>query len=128
MAFGDIPNRKTRRFELRLSDQELKEFLALEKSLGISRADIVRIRVLKNSAKMLVNAKDLLKHLDLIGTELGRSGNNINQLAKHANTLQKHGQLAPGIATDFNALFSEYIRLQNELEKLIRQLLRQMKG
>lgn len=44
---------KTRRFELRLSEQELQQLIELEKSLGISRADIVRIRVLQKQPKCL---------------------------------------------------------------------------
>ena len=119
---------KIRRFELRLSEQELKQFLELEKSLGISRSDIVRIRVLKNAANMLVNAKELMKKLDATGAELGRSGNNINQLARHANILHKQGLLSQSIATEFNSLLGEYIALQQELERVIRQIIRLMKG
>lgn len=119
---------KIRRFELRLSEQELKQFLELEKSLGISRSDIVRIRVLKNATNMLVNAKELMKKLDVTGAELGRSGNNINQLARHANILHKQGLLSQSIATEFNSLLGEYITIQQELEKVIRQIIRLMKG
>jgi len=119
---------KIRRFELRLSEPELQQFQELEKFLGISRADIVRIRVLKNSAKMLVNAKELMKQLDGIGAELGRSGNNINQLAKHANILYKQGLLNQSVATEFNSLLGRYISVQQELETIIRQIIRLMKG
>lgn len=119
---------KIRRFELRLSEQELRQFLEMEKSLGISRSDIVRIRVLKNTANMLVNAKELMKKLDATGAELGRSGNNINQLAKHANILNKQGLLSQSIATQFNSLLGSYIATQQELEKVIRQIIRLMKG
>lgn len=119
---------KVRRFELRLSEQELMQFLELEKSLGISRSDIVRIRVLKNAANMLTNTKELMKKLDAIGAELGRSGNNINQLAKHANILQKQGLLSQSVATEFTSLLGGYITVQQELEKNIRQIVRLMKG
>lgn len=104
MAKNELSPRKIRRFELRLSEPELHQFLELEKSLGISRADIVRIRVLKNSTKMLVNAKELMKQLDLIGAELGRSGNNINQLARHANVLHKRGMLRHEVTAEFSTL------------------------
>lgn len=119
---------RTRRFELRLSEAERAQFLELEKSLGISRADIVRIRVLQYSKKMLVNTAEMMKLLDSIGTELGRSGNNINQLARHANTLQRQGILHPALVHDLTPLLSEYIRVQRELEKSLRQLLRLMRG
>jgi hypothetical protein len=119
---------KIRRFELRLSEPELKQFLELEKSLGISRSNIVRIRVLKNATNMLLNAKELMTKLDATGAELGRSGNNINQLARHANLLHKQGLLSQSIATEFNSLLGEYITIQQELEKVIRQIIRLMKG
>lgn len=119
---------RNRRFELRLSEAERTQFLELEKALGLSRADIVRIRVLQHSKKMLVNTTEIMKLLDSIGTEIGRSGNNINQLAKHANTLHQQGMLHSTIMRDFAPLLTEYIRLQRRLEQSIRQLIRVIRG
>ena len=127
-TIGSTFSPKIRRFELRLSEQEFSQFIELEKSLGISRADIIRLRVLKNSSTLLVNAKDLMKLLDEIGTELGKSGNNINQLARHANVLHKQGSLNQSVITDFTSLFGKYILVQQELEKAIRQIIRLMKA
>ncbi|MGE6221165.1 plasmid mobilization relaxosome protein MobC [Nubsella zeaxanthinifaciens] len=121
-------DRRVRRFELRLSEAEHGQFLELERTLGISRADIVRIRVLKNSTKMLLDTRELFRRLDRIGAELGRSGNNINQLAKHANVLNKRGLLTPDILELFNKLFTDHINVQKEMEKQFRQLIRLMKG
>lgn len=119
---------RSRRFELRLSEAERTQFLELEKELGLSRADIVRIRVLQHSKKMLVNTTEIMKLLDSIGTEIGRSGNNINQLAKHANTLQQQGILQASLIRDLAPLLTEYIRLQRRLEQSIRQLIRLIRG
>ncbi|QQD14385.1 hypothetical protein [Sphingobacterium sp. UDSM-2020] len=119
---------RSRRFELRLSEAERTQFLDLEKSLGLSRADIVRIRVLQNSKKMLVNTTEIMKLLDSIGTEIGRSGNNINQLAKHVNTLQQQGMFHSALIRDLAPLLTEYIRLQRRLEQSIRQLIRLIRG
>ncbi len=119
---------RTQRFELRLSEAERTQFLELEKALGISRADIVRIRVLQHSKKMLVNTTEIMKLLDSIGTEIGRSGNNINQLAKHANILQQQGMLHDILIRDLIPLLTEYVRLQRELEQSIRQLIRLIRG
>ncbi|MFE2861678.1 ribbon-helix-helix domain-containing protein [Sphingobacterium multivorum] len=119
---------RTRRFELRLSEAERAQFLELEKALGLSRADIVRIRVLQHSKKMLVNTAEIMKLLDSIGTEIGRSGNNINQLAKHANTLQQQGMLHSSLVRDLAPLLTEYIRLQRRLEQSIRQIIRLIRG
>ena len=119
---------RTRRFELRLSEAERTQFLELEKALGLSRADIVRIRVLQHSKKMLVNTTEIMKLLDSIGTEIGRSGNNINQLAKHANIMQQQGMLHAVLIRDLIPLLTEYVRLQRELEQSIRQLIKLIRG
>lgn len=119
---------RNRRFELRLSEAERAQFFELEKALGLSRADIVRIRVLQHSKKMLVNTTEIMKLLDGIGTEIGRSGNNINQLAKHANSLQQQGMLHSAIMRDLAPLLTEYIRLQRKLEQSVRRLIRLMIG
>lgn len=119
---------RNRRFELRLSEAERTQFLDLEKALGLSRADIVRIRVLQHAKKMLVNTTEIMKLLDSIGTEIGRSGNNINQLAKHANTLHQQGLLHPDLIRDLTPLLTEYIRLKRSLEQSIRQLIRLIRG
>src|SRR5690606_40578639 len=110
---------RTRRFELRLSEAERTQFLDLEKALGLSRADIVRIRVLQYSKKMLVNTTEIMKLLDGIGTEIGRAGNNINQLSKHANTLQQQGTLHSTLVRDLAPLLTAYIRLQRKFEEHI---------
>jgi len=119
---------RNRRFELRLSENELLKFIELENMLGLSRSEIIRLRVLENSTSVMVNASDLLKKLDGIGTELGRSGNNINQLARHANTLNKEGKIDPQVVNTFINLFSEYIKIQVEIEKAMRQLIRLMRN
>ena len=77
---------------------------------------------------MLLNTKELMKQLDSIGAELGRSGNNINQLARHANILHKQSLLNQSVITEFNSLLGQYITVQQELEKRIRQIIRLMKG
>lgn len=124
----DTGELRTKRFELRLSEAERSAFLELEKSLGISRADIVRIRVLREGKKMLVNTTQIMKQLDNIGTELGRSGNNINQLSRHANSLQQQGLLRAGLLNELSPLLSEYTRMQRSLERSLRQLIRLIRG
>ncbi|WP_182982328.1 plasmid mobilization relaxosome protein MobC [Sphingobacterium sp. UME9] len=77
---------------------------------------------------MLVNTTEIMKLLDGIGTEIGRSGNNINQLARHANTLQQQGMLRAVLIRDLVPLLTEYVRLQRELEQSVRQLIRLIRG
>jgi hypothetical protein len=73
---------------------------------------------------MLLNGRELLSQLDQIGAELGRAGNNINQLARHANVLSKQRELTPEVAANFNKLFDRYIGEQREIEKVLRHIIR----
>ncbi|WP_286801712.1 MULTISPECIES: plasmid mobilization protein [Sphingobacterium] len=121
-------NNRVFRFELRLTENEKAQFLALEKSLGINRSEIVRNRVLNRSSRILVDSKTILQMLDTLGSELGRSGNNINQLARHINTLKLHGKLEPGELSRFPSLIADYIKYQRQIEQEFRNLMRLIKG
>lgn len=120
--------KRTKIIKARLTEDEFNQILIIEKSLGITRMELIRTRVLYNSNKVLVDAGELLRQLDAIGAEMGRGGNNINQLARHANILNNEGLLTESVAREFNELFRSYINIQRELEKAIRQVIRLMKS
>ena len=120
----DKTEKRTKLIKARLTQSEYNQLLSMEQQLSVTRTDIVRDRLFKNTNKVLVNAKDLMKSLDAIGAELGRCGNNINQLARHANVLNKQGLLSNTVVDEFNRLFTDYIKVERELEKCIRQLIR----
>ena len=79
---------------------------------------------MNNGGSTVINAKYLIQSLDNIFAEMGRIGNNINQLAKHANTLNLQGALSPLIAEQFNVYFQKYLQLQGELEISLRKVIR----
>jgi hypothetical protein len=112
----------------KLTAEENKQVLSLAKQLGISRSELIKSRLLADHRQVLVNAADLLITLDRIGAELGRSGNNINQLARHANILNKRGMLDGEIISEFNTLSSVYLKQHLEIQKLMRQLIRLIKS
>ncbi|WP_286732600.1 MULTISPECIES: plasmid mobilization protein [Sphingobacterium] len=123
-----LKNNRVCRFELRLTESEKAQFLSLEKSLGINRSEIVRNRVLSHPSRTLVDSKTILQMLDTLGSELGRSGNNINQLARHINTLKLQGKLEPGELSRFPSLIADYIKYQRQIEQEFRNLMRLIKG
>ncbi len=110
----------------RFTDEEYKQILALEQELGINRSQIIRTRVLHNAEMIVVNSKELIGHLDSIGAEMGRAGNNINQLARHANVIKLKGDLPPAIAEKFNSLLESYVGMQGVLEMSLRKIIRMM--
>jgi hypothetical protein len=118
--------KRTKFINVRFTEEEFKEVAGLEKQLGITKADLIRMRILSDEKKTVINSKELIHHLDKVGAELGRIGNNINQLAKHANVLRLKGTLNPVIISDFNELFEDYIKVQKLLEISFRKIIRAM--
>ena len=80
--------KRSKKITARFSEDEYKQIVTLGKTLGLSKTDLVRVRVLNEAKKIVINAGELIRCLDAIGAEMGRAGNNINQLAIHDNTLR----------------------------------------
>lgn len=96
----------------------------MERALGVSKTDLVRSKVLHNGAGTVINAKELIRELNRIGTELGRSGNNINQLAHYANTLKLKSRLSPPVAEQLNRLLEAHLKNRADLRIALRKLIR----
>lgn len=123
-----LEGKRTRFIKTRVSEQEYAMIRELWVSLGLKESDFLRVKILNSSSVSIkVNASEILKTLDNIGSEIGRSGNNINQLARHANILNKRGMLSNEVIVKFNELFSIYISLFMDMEKSTRELLRLLK-
>lgn len=118
--------KRDRKIDVRFTEEEFKMIETLESTLGLKKTEIVRRKVLDKSNSIVINAKEAIKSLDIIGEELGRSGNNINQLARYANTLNKQGISSPVVITRFNILFENYIETQKSLDGAFRKIIRLM--
>jgi len=116
--------KRVKKITARFTEDEYKIVEKLETTLGINKTDLVRLRLLENAPAVIMNAKELITAIDAIGTELGRCGNNINQLAKYANILQKKGRIDPSVTKQFNALLSGYLEKQEQLEISLRHVIR----
>jgi len=119
--------KKTKKIDARFTEEEYRLIEELEKTLGIRKTDLVRDRLLNDARLSIINAKELIALLGSIGTELGRCGNNINQLAKYANILLKNDSLSPVVMERFNMLFANYIIHQKELEVSLRRVIRALR-
>jgi len=118
--------KRIKKIDARFTEDEYNQISELEIELGISKTELVRMRVLYNAKQLVANSKELIKYLDTVGAEMGRIGNNINQLAKHANTLNLRGDLSPAVVGKFNELLESYIRVQQGLEAFLRKIIRAM--
>lgn len=115
--------KRTKKIDVRFTEDEYKTIRELEETLGISRTELVRERLLQDAGFRVINARELIVALNAIGTELGRSGNNINQVARYANVLHKQGVLSPQIADQFNALFAAHLEIRRQLETALRKII-----
>lgn len=116
--------KRIKKIDARFTQDEYDTILELEKTLGVRKTDLVRTRLLQDARLTIINAKELIGFLDNIGAEMGRCGNNINQLAKYGNVLKKKGLLSPIVAERFNILFEQYIENQKQLEISLRKIIR----
>lgn len=118
--------KRSRKIDARFTEEEYQLILDMEKRLGIRKTEIIRLRVLKEGTALLINAADLISGLDKAGMELGKTGSNINQLARYANTMQKRGLMPPQVLERFNLLFEKYLQNQQDLELALRKVIRGM--
>jgi hypothetical protein len=118
--------KRTKKVTARFTEDEYKTISSLEETLGISKTDLVRERLLHGARLTTINAKELIIELANVGTELGRSGNNINQLARYANTLNKRNVLSPKLMETFNLLFARHLENRRELEVALRKIIRSL--
>jgi len=116
--------KRVKKIDVRFTAEEYALVEKLEAALGLSKTDLVRNRLLRDAGHTIINAKEMIKALDGIGAELGRAGNNINQLARYANVLNKKGLLSPVIFDRFNLLFEQYIANQKTLDTTLRTAIR----
>ena len=118
--------KRNKKIDVRFNEEEFKVIEELEKTLGLNKTEIIRRKTFDNHYSIIINAKEAINSLDAIGEELGRSGNNINQLAKYANTLNKLGMQTEVITSRFNILFEKHIDAQIQVEKALRKIIRLM--
>lgn len=118
--------KRIKKIDARFTQEEYDCILAMEKTLGVSKTELVRMRVLKDSGILVINAREMLQRVDALGTELGHIGNNINQLARYANVLNKRGVLSPQVITRFNQVMSNYSSNQQQMEVIFRKIIRSM--
>lgn len=115
------------RVSFRITDNENKELQELASTLGINVGDFIRSKIL-GAKNIVVNGVNLIASLDSIGAELNRSGNNINQLARHANVMNKAGKVDESVMNRFNVLFAGYITAQQGVEVALRKIIREIRN
>lgn len=116
---------KIKQAHLRLTEDQHNKLIELENQIGINRTDLFLKRVLENQDYIVT--QEVIIQLAKVGAEMGKVGNNINQLARHANIVIKNQPLPPEIVSQYNHLLELHLAQEAELYKVLRQMYRVMK-
>lgn len=108
----------------RFTEMEVQQINKMAKLYNLSKTDLLRSKLLDNIEPSIINGAEFTNELRTIGTELAHIGNNINQLAKHANSLDKIGAMNDSVISRFNILMNNHNREIKELNILLRNITR----
>ena len=117
--------KKSERVEVRLTVDELQKLIELEKETGTNRSVLFILRVIENRGFLIT--KDVIQELSKAGAEMGRVGNNINQLARHANTVFKTGPVPQQVIQDFEQLLAKHVEIESEIYAIFKKMYRVMR-
>lgn len=118
--------RKKRKLQMHVTESE---YVKLETLCLLSgrktMSDFMRDIILhEETANKLTNKMELLSHLDQVGREMAKIGNNINQLARYANIQIKSGKTDTKTIIDFIGIIDKYMQTRRDLTKANRSLVR----
>ena len=118
--------RRTIKLQVHVTNYEFDRLKSLFQDSGERYlSDYLRILIFDERKSMsMINKKDLIKQVDRIGVEIGRVGNNINQIAKYANIQMKAGKIDQRTLNNFNDQMADYLKSQQNLAKAYRALVR----
>jgi len=116
---------KRKQFDIYLNDVELKILKDQQEMLGYKELrSYMRFKLLKDKKRMIyVNPVELIKQMDIYGIEMGRIGNNINQMSRHANLLSNENEIDVDVIEDFTKVIKEYNNLRSKILKCFNKIL-----
>ncbi len=117
--------KKSKRVVVRLTENEQEKLILLEKETGIKRSNLFVLRVIENREFLIT--KDVIQQLSNAGAEMGRVGNNINQLARHANIVFKTGPVSKHVIQDFEQLLERHIEIEKNIYAIFKNMYRVMR-
>jgi len=119
-----VSGKRIKKIDVRFTQKEFDLVLAMEKSSGLKKADLIRKKLLFEGERILLDSKAVMNSLDAVGLELSRAGNNINQLTRYANILNRDGLLSPVVVERLLLELRKYNKIKTDLERLMRKLIR----
>lgn len=119
----ELANR-TKRFEIRLTVGEWNQLHNEAEQNGHSPTRYARLRLFKKSEAAIINPIEFLRLYRERSIELKKIGNNINQLARYVNYIEKTEQVNPALMEELSKHLQDFIRCQRETADLSRKILK----
>ena len=117
---------RNRKLDFRLTEEEYKSIEEMSKTFGLSKADVIRHRVLNNSVPLVLNKLEMIKEINAISSELGKSGSNLNQLAHYANRLKIEGVVEAKTLNRLDVLLEQYNTILRKVHISLREVIRKL--
>ncbi|WP_316799678.1 plasmid mobilization protein [Pedobacter frigidisoli] len=118
--------KREKKIDVRFTQEEFDLILQMEKSSGMRKAELIRKKLLSEGEKILLDSKAVMNSLDAVGLELSRAGNNINQLSRYANILNRDGLLSAVVVDRLLLELRKYNEIKMDLDRLMRKLIRML--
>lgn len=109
---------------VRLKPDDYTRLKEESKSLGVSLSQLIRMKLSSEGSK-IIDTKGILNAIDKVVAEQARVNNNINQLAKHANTYRD--KISPEIFLSHTIQMSKHLEYRDYMNKFLKQIYRAIK-
>lgn len=104
--------------------EQKEKIISLAKENGLTVSDYILKKCLNE--RTVERRIQLIDSLDTINLEISKIGNNINQLAKHANRKKNVDGLDKELFMNFTFLLNDYLKKINDLKTSIKSIYREL--
>lgn len=118
--------KKTKNIILRCTEDEKKKIQDFAKEYGLNVTQYIIKKSLNQPVN--INHKEVVRTIHLLNVELSRIGNNVNQLAKIANSQIKTSHIHESIWIDYQKLIERLYQMKWDLNKEIKKLIKIIAG
>lgn len=110
--------------KFRCSRSEKEELKKIAKTYNLSVSQYLLKKGLNE--KIIPNRIELIASLDTLNLEIHKGGNNINQLARHANRIKNIDGLDQSLFLNYNLLLSDYVKKIESIKSVINSIYREL--
>lgn len=109
---------------VRLKPDDYTRLKEESRSLGLSLSHLIRIKLSDDEIK-IIDTKGILNAIDKVVSEQARVNNNINQLAKHANTYRD--KISLKVFQDHTLQMAKHLEYRDFMNKFLKQIYQAIK-